>query len=185
MFHQDRPASLPDGCQRQLIDASGNILGYDPVTGNLTGTISYEYGGPTRYGILNPNNINNKPYGTNLKYYDQFKEVFTTGSTYNRAINISGAGDKSDYAISVANNHTISPVLKNGYVDRSNLTANVGTELFKGFKLRSITQLVYTRNTLHPGLGSAGGYWYGKGNSVGNVGTIYGFMNTAAFFSEI
>ena len=167
-----------------LTDASGNILGYNPVTGLLTGVISYTYGGATRYGILNPSNINDKPYNANLHYYDQFKEIFQTGSTLNNAISISGGSDKSDYAISVANNHTISPVLKNGYVDRSNLTANLGTEIFKGFKLRSITQLVYTRNTLKPGLGGAGGYFYGKGNSVGNVGSIYGFMNTSPFFSE-
>ncbi|HWK06417.1 MAG TPA: SusC/RagA family TonB-linked outer membrane protein [Puia sp.] len=164
-----------------IVDASGNILAYDQY-GSISG-ISYTYGGATRYAILNTKNVSNKAYNANLKYYDHFKEVFQTGSTLNNAINISGASDKSDYAISVANNHTVSPVMKNGYVDRSNLTANLGTELFKGFKIRSITQLVYTRNTLHPGLGAAGGYLYGKGNQIGNVGNIYGFLNTSPFFS--
>ena len=164
-----------------IINATGIILDYNDY-GSVQG-ISYTYGGATRYGILNPNNINNKPYNANLKYYDQFKEVFQTGSTLNNVINFSGGSGKSDYSISATNNHTVSPVMKNGYVDRSNLTANVGTELFKGFKLRSTTQLVYTKNTLHPGLGAAGGYYYGKGNSLGNVGNIYGFLNTSPFFS--
>ncbi len=164
-----------------LVDASGNVLKYNEY-GSVEG-ISYTYGGPARYAILNTHNVSNKPYNANLKYYDQFKQVFQTGSTWNNSISISGASDKSDFALSVSNNHTISPVMKNGYVDRTNLTANLGTELFRGFKLRSVTQLVYTRNTLAPGLGAAGGYYYGKGNSIGNVGNIYGFLNTSPFFN--
>jgi len=163
-----------------LVDKNGNKLAINN-TGFLTG-ISYTYGGGTRYGILNPNNINNKPYNANLKYYDHFKQVFQTGNTFNNSINISSGSDKSDFSIGVANSHTLTPVMKNGSVDRSNLTANLGTELFKGFKLRSITQLVYTRNTLHPGLGSAGGTGYGRGNSLGYVGGVYSFLNTSPFF---
>ncbi len=49
--------------------------------------------------------------------------------------------------------------MKNGYVDRTNLTSNVGVELFKGFRLRSITQVIYTRNTLVPGLGGPQYEW--------------------------
>jgi len=108
--------------------------------------------------------------------------VFQTGSTTNNAINISGSGDKTDFSVAVSNNRTVSPVLKNGYVDRTNLSVNVGTELFKGFTFRSTTQLVYTKNTMHPGLGGAGGNNYGYGNSQGNVSNIYGFLNTSPFF---
>jgi hypothetical protein len=72
--------------------------------------------------------------------------------------------------------------MKNGYLDRSNLTANLGTELFKGFRIRSVTQLIYTRNTIVPGLGGPGGYQYGKGNSLGNVGQIFSSLNTSPFF---
>src|SRR5260221_546374 len=97
-----------------IVSSSGTVLGYTPY-GAVSG-ISYTYGGPTRYGILDPRNINNKAYNANLKYYDPFKEVFT-------------------------------------------------------------------RNDLVPGLGGAGGYLYGKGNSLGNVGNIYGFLNTSPFFS--
>jgi TonB-dependent SusC/RagA subfamily outer membrane receptor len=175
-----------------LVDVNGNPLTYDQY-GSVDG-IAYEYGGtvsasnPTgayaaRAGIWSPLNNAIHPYLTTatVHYVDQFKEVFQTGSTTNNVLSISGATDKSDYSISVTNNHTISPVMQNGYVDRSNLTANLGTEVFKGFKIRSITQLIYTKNTLVPGLGAAGGIGYGYGNSQGNVGAIYGFLNTSPF----
>jgi TonB-dependent starch-binding outer membrane protein SusC len=164
-----------------VVDGGGNI-----ETLNNAGIypyVAYTYGGPNRSGIYNsPLNINDKPYNANFKWYDHFKEVFQTGSSLNNNINISGASDKIDYAIGVSNNHTVSPVMRNGYVDRTNLTANVGAELFKGFKLRSITQLVYTKNTMVPGLGGAGGVGYGYGNIGGNVGNIFSWLNTPAFY---
>jgi len=162
-----------------LIDGSGNLLQYNSV-GSLPG-IEYVYGGGARAGIWNPLNNADKPYNANIKYYDHFKEVFQTGSTLNNQLSISGANDKSDYNIQVSNNHTVTPVLKSGYYDRTNLTANLGTELFKGFKIRSVTQLVYTKNTITPGLGAPGGGGYGYGNNVGNVTAIYGFLNTSPF----
>jgi TonB-linked SusC/RagA family outer membrane protein len=170
---------LTDG-NNNLIDNSGNLLAYDSV-GNLPG-VSYTYGGAARAGIWDPRNNANHAYNANIKYTDQFKQVFQTGNTINNIVGISGASDKSDYALSVSNNKTTSPVMKNGSVDRTNLTANLGLEVFKGFKLRSVTQLIYTRNTLVPGLGAAGGIGYGYGNSQGNVGSIFGFLNTSPFF---
>lgn len=171
-----------------LTDANNNIITYGsgaPITYDQYGgvdSLSYAFGGPTRYAIQDIQNIDNKPYNANLKYYDHFKEVFQSGYTLNNGVSISDANDRSDYAISVTNNHTLSPVMKNGYVDRSNLTANLGTELFKGFRIRSITQLVYTRNTMVPGLGGPGGYWYGKGTYLGNVGNVFSALNTSPFF---
>ncbi|MCK8491095.1 MULTISPECIES: SusC/RagA family TonB-linked outer membrane protein [Spirosoma] len=163
-----------------LVDASGKILSINDV-GSLMG-ISYQYGGATRYAIQDIRNNANKPYDANLKYYDHFKQVFQTGTTVNNSVNISGASEKSDFNIAVANNHNVTPILKNGYIDRSNLSANFGTEIFKGFTIRSTTQLVYTKNTLKPGLGAAGGKYYGQGNSLGNIGSVYGFLNTSPFF---
>jgi len=163
-----------------IVDGSGN-----PDTLNYAGVIpyvAYTYGGAARSGIENPLNINDKPYNANLKWYDHFKEVFQTGSTLNNSLNFSGANDKADYAFGVSNNHTVSPVMKNGYVDRTNLTSNVGVELFKGFKLRSITQVIYTRNTLVPGLGGPQYSGYGYGNQPGGVGNIFSWLNTPAFY---
>lgn len=162
-----------------IVDAQGKILDYTQY-GAISG-ISYQYGGATRYAIQDIRNDANKAYNANLKYYDHFKQVFNTGSTTNNTVNISGASEKSDFNIAAANNHTTSPILtkQNGYIDRSNLSVNVGTELFKGFTIRSTTQLVYTKNTLKPGLGST----YGTLNGgSGDVGQVYGFLNTSPFF---
>jgi len=163
-----------------IVDSKGNILDYNEV-GSIEG-ISYTYGGAARLALLNSQNVADKPYNANLKYYDHFKQVFKTGSTFNNSLSISGGSDKSDFSIAAANNHTVSPVMKNGSVDRSNLSANLGVELFKGFKIRSNTQLVYTKNDLVPGLGGAGGYDYGKGNSLGSNGGVFSFLNTSPFF---
>ncbi|MVM31836.1 SusC/RagA family TonB-linked outer membrane protein [Spirosoma sp. HMF4905] len=162
-----------------IVDVNGKVLDYTQY-GAIEG-ISYKYGGATRYAIQDIRNDANTPYSGNLKYYDHFKQVFNTGSTWNNNINISGASEKSDFNIAAANNHTVSPILKgnDGAVDRSNLSANIGTELFKGFTLRSTTQLVYTRNTMKPGLGAAYGPFNG---GSGNVGSVYGFLNTSPFF---
>jgi len=179
--------------ENNLVDAGGNKLEYNNV-GSLPG-VYYRYGGGSdglspvaaRAGIWSSNNNANTPYSGNIKYYDHFKEVFQTGSTLNNVLSISGANEKSDYNIQVSNNHTVTPVLKAGYLDRTNLTANVGTELFKGFKIRSVTQLIYSKNTITPGLGAPGGWGgralpgFGYGNSVGNVTAIYGFLNTSPF----
>jgi TonB-linked SusC/RagA family outer membrane protein len=171
---------LVDG-SNNLINSSGQPLAYDQY-GDITG-ISYKYGGPTRYALLDTRNVDNTPYNANLKYYDHFKQVFQTGSTLNNVINISGGGERSDYSLSIANNHTVTPVMKTGYLDRTNLTANLGTELFKGFKIRSVTQIIYSRNTITPGLGAPGGVGYGRGNVLASNGTVFSFLNTSPFFS--
>ncbi len=170
-----------------LTDANNNIVNGSgtPDTLNYAGVIpyvAYTVGGAARSGIENPQNVNDKPFNANLKWYDHFKEVFQTGSTLNNALNFSGGGDRTDFAFGVSNNHTVSPVMKNGYVDRTNLTSNVGANLFKGFTIRSITQVVYTRNTMVPGLGGPQYPGYGYGNQPGGVGNIFSWLNTPAFY---
>ena len=71
----------------------------------------------------------------------------------------------------------------NGYLDRTNLTLNLGFELFKNFTIRSVTNLAYTKNTMHPRLGAPGGAYFGLGNTNAEVGGVYGFLNTSPFFS--
>ena len=182
-----------------LTDASGNLvdkfgvkLFSDPDLLVLSGKqrskgISYQYGSPSRtgdyrYGILDgKNNINNKPYSGDIHYYDHFKQVFQTGYVLNNNINVSGGGDKTDFSMSLSNSHSVTPVMKNGYLDRTNLSVNLGMELFKGFRIRSTTEVIYTKNKMHTGLGGAGGGGFGRGNSLGNVGQVYGFLNTSPF----
>jgi TonB-dependent starch-binding outer membrane protein SusC len=177
-----------------LTDGNNNII--DPSTGlaavfapDGTTNVAWAFGStgfPS--AMANPGNITNKAYNANFRYYDQFKQLFGTGNVFNNSVNISGASAKSDFALTLSNSRNLDIVRDNGYADRSNLTANMGTELFPGFRIRSITQLVYTRNTLHPGLGAPGGINYGTGNQLGANTTgggsgIYGFLNTSPFFS--
>ena len=176
----------------ELVDKFGTKLFYDPDLGLLSGQvqgkgIAYQYGAPGRsgdyrYGILDgKNNVNNKPYTGDVQYYDHFKQIFKTGSVLNNSLSISGGGEKSDFSLAVSNNHSVTAVMQNGYLDRTNLSLNVGIELFKNFRIRSTTEVIYTLNTMHTGLGGGGGTGYGRGNSLGNVGQVYGFLNTSPF----
>ena len=201
-----------------LTDASGNIIAYDaaggfntgdklsidPTVGNVLGDMAYRSGAENnpnavpgegasnaRYGILDPLNKNDQSYKGSFHYYDHFKQVYQGAPSTNNTLSISGGGDKIDYNLGVANNRTNSPFLKdNGYIDRTNIIANAGMELFKGFTLRSITSLAYTKNTMHPSLGAPGGSGglgapsgYGYGTSNANVGAVYSFLNTPSFFN--
>ncbi len=182
-------------------DASGNILARSnglPVVINDDGTlpkISYRFpravgGNPSsRMAILGPLNINDQPYSGNLKYNDHFAQVFQTGYTLNNTISVSGASDKSDYNFTVANSVNETPILKSGKLNRTNLSLNLGIELFKGLKLRSTTQLIYTKNNITPLLGGAGGVGYGSGDQTSSLSGgqyangVYGFLNTSPFFN--
>ena len=182
-------------------DASGNILAKGtglPVVINDDGTmptISYRFGrandgtgnGATRMAILGPMNTNDQAYSGNLKFFDHFKQVFQKGYTLNNSVSISGGGDKSDFNFTVANSINQSPILKSGKLDRTNLSLNLGVELFKGLKLRSITQVIYAKNDITPLLGGAGGTGYGYGDQTSTLASgyangVYGFLNTSPFF---
>ena len=178
---------------------AGDPIQIDPTTGVILGSnsIAYKYGTDiagginapgatqsyTRYGILDPRNVANQAYSGNLKFYDHFAQVFRSASSMNNAVSISGGSDKMDFNVAISNNKTSSAMLQdNGAIDRTNLTANIGVELFKGFTIRSITNLAYTTNNLHPGLGAPGGEEYGLGLQNAGVGGVYGFLNTSPFF---
>ncbi len=123
--------------------------------------------------MANPNNIGNKPYVPNdngdLGYHDHFAQLFRNSMNSNASLNISGASEKTDFSFGISNNNQESAIRGNGGVNRTNLTSNLGMELFKGFKLRSITQLVYTRNTMMPF------YQQGRNN-------VYNMLNVSPFF---
>ncbi len=90
----------------------------------------------------------NKPYDKNLKFHDHIQEFFTSSETRNTSITLSGGGKTGDFSVSVSNNYQGSNFKGDGYNDRSNLTSNIGLNLTKGLKLRSISQIVYTNNTV-------------------------------------
>jgi TonB-dependent starch-binding outer membrane protein SusC len=178
---------------------AGAPLQVDPSTGIVTGsgTLAYRFGSDvagltksipgltqaaTRYGILDPRNTNDQPYKGTLQYYDHFAQVFQQAPATNNSLNINGGSDKADYSFTLSNNRTHSALLKdNGYLDRTNLVSNIGIELFKNFTIRSVTNLVYMNNTMHPQLGGGGGVNYGYGTRNADVGAVYGFLNTSPF----
>ncbi|WDF77858.1 SusC/RagA family TonB-linked outer membrane protein [Mucilaginibacter sp. KACC 22773] len=170
--HQAKLSSFKVDASGVFIDASGN-----PVVRNQDGRylgIQWAYGADPSNGhptaMSNPLNIAHQQYGTNLKYYDHLAQLFKTAYTTNNSAAISGANDNSDYNLTISNNHQQSNIRNNGYNDRTNLTANIGAELFKGFTIRSITQLIYTKNTLNPNYG------------IGNAGGIFDVLNASPYY---
>jgi TonB-linked SusC/RagA family outer membrane protein len=146
-----------------------------PLTVSPDGTISglsWEYpAGIFPSAMANPLNQTNKPYGTDpnyLTYHDHMAQLFQSAHTRNNTLSISGGTEKSDYNIDLSDNKQESNIKNNGSVERSNLSVNVGAELFKGFTIRSTTQLAYTNNTLNP-------YFQSGGNA------IYNALNTSPF----
>ncbi|MGI4804756.1 MAG: SusC/RagA family TonB-linked outer membrane protein [Janthinobacterium lividum] len=168
--HQAMYNSFKTDANGNFIDNNNNVIALDR-DGTYPGVVwQYPAGNGNPTAMSNPLNIDNKPYGTNLKYYDHIKQLFQTAYTTNNSVNISGASTSVDYNVGVSNNHQQSTIRTNGYNDRTNLTANVGIELFKGFTVRSVTQLIYNHNTLNRNLGT------------GNSGGIFNALNSSPFY---
>ncbi|WP_158795857.1 SusC/RagA family TonB-linked outer membrane protein [Pedobacter sp. L105] len=167
--HQARLSSFKTDANGNFINSSGGIIEINS-DGIYPGVTWANAAGAYPTAMTNPANIATQQYGTNLKWYDHFKQVFKTAYTRNNNVGISGASDKSDYSITLSDNKQQSIVRTAGYNERTNLTTNLGTELFKNFTLRSSTQLVYNQNTLAPGFGT------------GNAGALFNVENTSPFY---
>ncbi len=152
-------------------DASGNIVdgSGNPITLDTNNTMVYT--GNVVYNALDPLGQFNKPYVGNLPYIDHFKKYLVAANTVNNSVTLSGGGPKSDFSVSVSNNHQQSNFKGDGYNDRTNLTTNLGFEVIKGLELRSITQMVYTRNTIN----------FFNQPSYGGGSVIYNLLNTRPF----
>ena len=179
------------GTPIKINPALGIVLGSNSLSyrfgTNIPGLAFTTPGGTansTRYGILDPRNKHDQPYVGDLQYHDHFAEVFQGAPSRNNSININGGSEKMDFNFGASNNRTYSALLENnGYLDRTNITLNLGIELFKGFTFRSISSLAFTSNTMNPRLGAPGGTGFGAGTSNADVGGVYGFLNTSPFFS--
>lgn len=128
------------------VDAAGDIVQQD-ASGNLVKLVQDNvglYGNPI--WLSGPNDQNNKPYKNNTAFYDHFQQLYRSAQTTNHSISINGAKDRMDYALSVSQLKQES--ILDGYLKRSNFTTNLGFELFKNFKIRSVNQLVLTESTI-------------------------------------
>lgn len=124
-------ATTSDG---YIDDGMGQRIAVDPETGYWTlpdETVTTE-------------SLNNKPYKEQtFNHLDQyFKENVITQQ---HSLNVVGASGNIDYALGFSYLDQESPV--HGDYDRKNLTANIGSEIFKGFTIRSNTQLIMSENT--------------------------------------
>ncbi len=90
------------------------------------------------------NAANNKPFLEET--FDNVGSVFKSNAmTLNNSVTFSGGRERSDFALTLSNMKQESIVF--GDYERSNLTFNMGMELFKNFNFRTITQVAYTNNT--------------------------------------
>ncbi len=142
----------------EVTSSGGTVLAFDPVLGSYNANVGYSALSPTSYA--------NKPYDKNLLYYDHDKMFLQKGYAFNNSIAISGSKDKMDFLIAGSTNKQNSNFKGNGGFERSNLTSNFGVELIKNLKFRSVTQLIYTKNTLNDATGR---------------GIVYALNNTRPF----
>ncbi|MGD9977881.1 MAG: carboxypeptidase-like regulatory domain-containing protein, partial [Bacteroidales bacterium] len=106
--------------------------------------------------------MNNRPFKE--RTFDHLDQYFKKNTvTYNTNLTISGAGDKSDYSLTFSNMNQHSPV--RGYYNKNNISANIGTELFKNLTLRSSTQLIISQNTTG-GINNSNDVNSGMGNVI-------------------
>ncbi len=134
----------------EVVGSSGNPLQWNSATGLFSDNMANQFtNGNIIYNALDPTAKSETPYNKNLLYYDHYKMFFKTGHNRNASLSISGGGDKTDFAITGSYNHQESNFKDNGALDRANFTSNVGAELFKGLKFRSVTQVIYDKNTLN------------------------------------
>ena len=128
-------------------NANGEVIGASNGQPMVFDTETGSYLDNPIGNLISPTSAFNKNYDRNLQWYDHYKMFFTRGTNVNNVITITGAKDRFDFSLVGSNNRQTTVFKNNGEFNRSNVTTNVGVELFKGLRLRSTTQLVFTRNT--------------------------------------
>ncbi|AKD53966.1 SusC/RagA family TonB-linked outer membrane protein [Spirosoma radiotolerans] len=136
----DKHAFVTDA-SNNVIGVSGKPLTFDPATSTWSENV--------QYNALDVNSQANKPYDQNLKFYDYYSMFFKPSETINNSLNISGGSGRADYSITASNSYQTTILKNNGAYNRSNLVSNIGMTLAKNLTLRSVTQLVYTKNTIN------------------------------------
>jgi len=87
---------------------------------------------------------NNKPFKEQT--YDNIDAVFKDNAlTTNHSLSLSGGREKMDFNLTLSRLNQESIIT--GDYNKSNLSLNLGFEVFKNFNIRSISQVAYTRNT--------------------------------------
>ncbi|MEJ1237572.1 SusC/RagA family TonB-linked outer membrane protein [Chryseolinea sp. T2] len=136
-LHQPLNHSFTTDANGNVLDNNGGLLQQDEL--GLWGEINWENTGSAQ---------NNKPYVGNVKYHDHIAQTFRSVQTSNYSLSLSGGKENSDYAFTYSK--LMQESIVQGTLDRNNFTTNIGVDLLKNLKFRSITQLVYTDNSVNP-----------------------------------
>ncbi len=136
-LHQPYNHSFTTDANGNILDNNGGLLEQDEL--GLWGQINWENTGSA---------LNNKPYVGNVKYHDHIDQTFKSVRTSNYSLSLSGGKETSDYAFTFSK--LVQESVVQGELDRNNFTTNIGVNLLKNLTFRSITQLVYTDNTVNP-----------------------------------
>lgn len=142
----------------EVVGGTGKPLTYDNATGLYSENVIWNSTDPT-VKI-------DKAYDKNLQYVDHFAMFLQSAPTSNNSLTLSGGSDKIDFLVSGSNNYQKSNLVGNGAYNRTNMITNVGIQLLKNLKFRTVTQLGYTKSTINDGGGNA---------------TIYAMFNTRPF----
>jgi len=110
-----------------------------------------EFGSWASPDLLDPSSdptvVQNKPYKE--KTYDHLKQAYRNASTYNNSVNVTGGGDRSDYAFTLSR-YDEQNVLSNTY-NRTSIAANVGFTLAPGLTFRNSVSTIFTNENLLSG----------------------------------
>jgi TonB-linked SusC/RagA family outer membrane protein len=150
-LHQAYTHGFKTDANNNVVDANGVVIAIKP---DGTYTSGVNINGLTQGSLVwlntNPFTDGSKPYNQNLKFYDHLAQTFKAATNVNTSLSISGGSAKTDYAMTFSNTTQESDIINNGSLKRTNFSSSIGVELFKGFKIRSGTQIVYQKNDFNP-----------------------------------
>jgi hypothetical protein len=92
---------------------------------------------------------NDKTYPASLPLYNHLEQAYQTATSTTNSLGISGGGNKTDYSFTLS--HIDQQNVLNNHLRRTNLSANLGFELFKGFTARNSTQVILQDENLLSG----------------------------------
>jgi TonB-dependent starch-binding outer membrane protein SusC len=133
--------SYGTNANNEVLGTAGGVLTWNPAIGAYTDNVVVN--------LIDPTATSSKPYNQNLKYYDHYDMFWKKANNKSASLSISGGKEKMDFAITGSYNTQESNFKNNGGLKRGNLTNNLGFELFKNFKIRSVTQFIYDVNTVN------------------------------------
>ena len=175
-LHKAFKHSLETDANNNVVNGSGVPLVFDP---NLS-----HYKENVVWNSLDPTNNNIKEYNKNLQYYDHDKMFYQNAYTYNNSISINGSRDRLDFNVTGSDSRQESVFKGNGKYARSNFIANIGIEPIKNLKIRSLTQVVYTKNTLLDETGRTVLYALNNSRPFANYDYVGPDGNYGAYFGD-